>query len=250
MLTTAQLSDKTSVHAVSPDILVHPFSTSGYASSLTRFHRPYAETYAWDSSRGNVLFWDFGAEGAWRLHGTFGLKLGHICGWDFQSAEPLLYRAYSFRTAAPSGSQDWVGLEAQTELQPPQAAADWLGDSLKRIFSFGRLPANWDGYGGSPPDKITWSRAVSVAARLAKLHSATTQPSMEPPFVAPLSSGGILFEIRNGKRELHLSIYPSDRNHCEVLKILTTPSGDEIEEEAKVAEAGLDEVLSWIVTAG
>jgi hypothetical protein len=248
MVTTAQLPDKTSVHQVSPEMLAQPFSTSEYASSLSRFHRPWPETYAWDSSRGNVLF--FGAKGAWYLHGTFGLKLGRICGWGFQFAEPVVYKVYSFRTATPTGSRDWIALQAQTELQPPQIAAKWLEDSLKTIFSFRGLSANWDGYGGIPPDKTTRSRAVSVATRLARLDSATNIPSMDPPFIAPLSSGGVLFEIRNRSRELHLTIYPSDPEHCEVLRILTTPSGDEIEEEKTIPESDLDEVLHWIAAAG
>lgn len=240
-----------------------------------RYERQNAETHSLDTAEAGVVFlmstgWiedqnasDFAPRGleTWypsgvrltdeRIWGDCVIGSGPLRASvvDFRPGNEPVWESYFLQTAAPTGAQDWLTLDSGAETRP-RHNVDWLTTALKRIWSFQYLQAKWDGYQGRSVHTSTCFRAVAVTEILASLFSATDPSSAKPPFVAPLSSGGILFEVRNANRELHLAIERSDPEHYDVLKVSTTPSGDEIEEEATIHESNLYEVLSWIALAG
>lgn len=155
----------------------------------------------------------------------------------------IYWTAYPIDRTAYASGHTWTGL--QTE-QSRLAENEWLEPTTKRIAGFARLGSNWDGYGARQPHWGTCMRALSAAMKMAEISSMSSVSSSEPPYVAPLSSGGILFEIRNANRELNLAFEPGKKGVVEVLKTSTTPAQDEIEEEFEFEESRLAEVLTWV----
>lgn len=143
------------------------------------------------------------------------------------------------KTASTSRA-DWV-TEGEIDVKP---RAGWLDGMVQRISNFSQLGRNWDSYGGIPPDFATIGRAMAVAIKLNGLFAASPMRRGEV-FVAPLSSGGILFEIRGTNRELNLELDPKNADHFEALKLSEVSSGEKIEEEMFLSEQQLPEALAW-----
>lgn len=249
MYVLENVEDTVSTHPASTEVPLSLDPLNVYVSPFRRFYRPSPETHSLDTSVGSVFGIGLASAGRWQIQGSFGTKSGRVCTWNLSNPWPVSWGVYTVRTVAPSGAYDWVALQAENEVRP-HGVANWLSEALARISSFRQLQPKWDGYRGKPPDKLTCSRAVSVAASIAGFCSAAGLCFADPPFIAPLSSGGVLFEIRNRNRELQLGIEPSDPNHFDALKVITNPSGDEVEEEARIPESNLLEVLSWVLLPG
>ncbi|SRR6266446_1003542 len=122
------------------------------------------------------------------------------------------------------------------------AVSDWLDQMTARIRRFPKLQPDWDSYGGHTISQLTTTKALGVAT-----HLATALHWLSPikAFVSPTHSGGVLFEVRNGNRELLLEIIP-DKSEYELSQITVLQSGDEELNESKVNESHLPEVLNWI----
>jgi hypothetical protein len=121
----------------------------------------------------------------------------------------------------------------------------WFSPVSSRIKLFSSLRDKWDSYRAKAISPIAIGRALDVAKLLAETVSRHGVPLTEPPFAAPMSSGGVLFEIKNRDRELHIEIDPAGSDRYDIYRM----SGDEETEEDPINESGLPEVLSWIVDA-
>jgi len=122
------------------------------------------------------------------------------------------------------------------------AVSDWFDQMTARIRRFPKLQPDWDSYGGRTISQLTTTKALRVASHLAM---ALHWLSPIKAFVSPTHSGGVLFEVRNGNRELLLEIIP-DKSEYELSQITVLQSGDEELNESKVNESHLPEVLNWI----
>ncbi len=121
----------------------------------------------------------------------------------------------------------------------------WLQNVTARVTRFSHLHGNWDTYGGKPISRAAIAKAIGIATLFADRVSREGVSLPQPPFVAPMSSGGLLFEIRNGVRELHIEIEPGDSDRYQVCRIGSELSGGDLEET--VGKSGIPEVLSWIL---
>jgi hypothetical protein len=107
-----------------------------------------------------------------------------------------------FAVEDPSGSA--ISAEWQTSSREAAATAfsavdawpDSIGD---RLFQLLRLPVGWDGHGARPPSRTIVDYACYLLARL-------TRPGVPPPFVAPLSSGGLQLEWHRKGWDLEIEI--------------------------------------------
>jgi hypothetical protein len=214
-----------------------------YPKPMNKYLSLTPDTSTKDSMRSATLLVTLDSPGGWNISGTFDDKIGDLTGWARDRLNLIEFQTYKVSTVTPGGFT-WIPMQARSGLK---RRVLWLGETLSRIAMFGQLRAGWDGYGGKTVSDRVRSRAMTVALKLAQIASAAPMSSCETPFVGPLSSGGVLFEIRNRNRELHLSIAPSEIHSFEALKVSTVPSGDEVEEETRISEQNLPEALSWIV---
>ncbi|HET8923219.1 MAG TPA: hypothetical protein VFN26_09525 [Candidatus Acidoferrum sp.] len=127
---------------------------------------------------------------------------------------------------------------------PVTGAPDWFGQMTARILRFPKLQSGWDSYGGQTISQIAATRALGIASRLG-MTMALRGVSPNRAFVSPTHSGGVLFEVQNGSRELLLEINP-DKAEFEVSQITSLESGDEDINEVNISESHLPEVLNWI----
>jgi hypothetical protein len=123
---------------------------------------------------------------------------------------------------------------------------DWFEQMTARIRRLPALQSNWDTYGGRTISQSTATRALAVASQLA---TALLWLSPIKAFASPTHSGGVLFEVRNGNRELLLEIIPYESEY-ELSRITTLASGEEELNESNVNESHLPEVLNWIAGNG
>ncbi len=221
-----------------------PSSVSVRHLPIQRFFRTDPlDTRARYSAEGDAILLEFEFPDIWILSDV-GSKSTLPTSGIYSEARSYFRGPIETRTATPTGFS-WIPLQAETRIR---SNTDWFPNCVSRISGFVQLPKDWDGYGSAPPNRVACSRALDVAVAIAQTLSLADSVAQDP-FVAPLSSGGVLFEIRNGNRELHIEV-PPDSEFFEVLKVARTPSGDEVEEELHVNEAGLFEVLSWVSRAG
>ncbi len=122
------------------------------------------------------------------------------------------------------------------------ALSNWFEDMAARIQRLPKLRPDWDSYGSQTISQLTATRALGVATHLA---IALRWLSPIKAFASPTHSGGVLFEVRNGNRELLLEIIPG-KSEYELSQITSLESGDEEVHEAYVNESHLPEVLNWI----
>lgn len=187
--------------------------------------------------------------------------LGVVTG-DVMLIGPQVYQYLGLSTIAnePSGiigTFNWDTLLAEPAASPnsgapdsePRASVDesspWLDEVQRRINRYAKFISNWDSYGAKPISVHAVRKALRVSERLASMISRTGLPLTDPPFVAPTSVGGILFEIRNRGRELQIGIGPEDSDIYEVYRF--SESDREAGVEESLSESSLPEVLSWIV---
>ena len=121
----------------------------------------------------------------------------------------------------------------------------WLNDVSNKINGF-LLLKNWDSYRASPVVKETVSKALVVASQIASMEPASGRALQTKPLVGPMGSGGILFELRQGSRELQIEVFPGKTREYGVLEVSVDLSGVETEREFTVSESGIPEVLSWL----
>lgn len=148
-------------------------------------------------------------------------------------------------TAASSGcdTSDPVTVESTCIPDAPKKGkVEWLQGTMGRITRFMSLKRNWDSYGGAPISMLAIGRAFTIAMRLADVVAQSNVQLSSAPFVAPTSDGGVVFEIKNGPRELHITVSPTADSY-DVYRI-DDASGEESETPAKESE--LPEALSWI----
>jgi hypothetical protein len=175
------------------------------------------------------------------LETTYGGLLFHD---ESPSGKPyeLLY-ASSTQTAKVS-----LNTTAELNIRRPELASQpWWNDVLTKISGFSLLGQNWDSYRANRILPETMIKAYQVASQLAFAESAATVPMSASPHVAPLSSGGILFEIKNQNRELHVEVFPRQKLDFGVLQVSIDSHGNETEKELTVPQDKLLEVLTWIV---
>lgn len=126
----------------------------------------------------------------------------------------------------------------------------WLDDINSRIYRFSLLDGSWDSYRAKRISRDSIRRANRVAGLLAELVSREGLSLTESPFVAPMSSGGVLFEIKNGDRELQIEIDPTSPDRYEVYRMSSAPSAQAADGDGPVTDSQLRGVLSWIVQPG
>jgi len=94
----------------------------------------------------------------------------------------------------------------------------WLIKAKYDLNRVANLPENWDSY-GSP------SVAVELLSNAENFLDALNAEDIHPPFVAPVSGGGIQFEWQNKARELEIEFVQS--NVFGYLKIIDDEPIDE-----------------------
>lgn len=147
-------------------------------------------------------------------------------------------------TAIKEGVSMAASAIAVKPVTPVIGAPDWFGQMTARILRFPKLQSGWDSYGGQTISQIAATRALGIASRLA-ITMAVRGVSPNRAFVSPTHSGGVLFEVQNGSRELLLEINPGKAEY-EVSQITSLESGDEEVNEVNISESHLPEVLNWI----
>lgn len=73
-------------------------------------------------------------------------------------------------------------------------------DSFKTLFSYRQLPENWDSYGSLPPTDDAINSAEAILKRTFYMKA------LSPPYLRPLSGGGIQISWKATSRELDLAI--------------------------------------------
>jgi hypothetical protein len=122
----------------------------------------------------------------------------------------------------------------------------WLSEVVSKINSFSLLRKNWDSYRARPISRTAMAEAFNIASYLARAEESAHVRMADPPFVAPMSTGGILLELKNGSRQLHIEIDPSLTSMYQISRIWMDTSGREVEEDTTIHESDLPGVLSWI----
>lgn len=122
----------------------------------------------------------------------------------------------------------------------------WTTELSSRIRRFANLPRNWDSYQAKPISPLAVSRALATLAQLAATISEFGASLKDVPFIAPLSNGGIVFELKNGDRELTLEVPVDEKSDYEICKTSIDAQGNSIEEDRSISDSGLPEVFSWI----
>ena len=120
----------------------------------------------------------------------------------------------------------------------------WLAPISSRIELFYLLRDGWDSYQAKRISRKAIDRALHVAKVLADVQSQNGVQLREEPFVAPLSSGGILFEIKNEKKELHVEIDPLSLHQYSIYRSV---GNKELNDDTPVNDSELVDMLSWIV---
>lgn len=93
--------------------------------------------------------------------------------------------------ADPFTSADkYVSYGTSTSIsRPGDRISDQALFEISKLYSFLRLPANWDSYGAVPPSKAAVENAIHFTLRLA-------QKGQMPFFTAPSPDGDILVELK------------------------------------------------------
>lgn len=139
-----------------------------------------------------------------------------------------------------------IGTAHIPELLQEAEVAPWLDALTSRIFQFSALPQNWDSYGSKRISNEAIRKGVKIANLLSQIVSQTRVPLNSRPFVAPSNSGGVLFEVKAGNRQLHIDVPNGREQNYGVLRIWRDAGGNELERESDVRESELREVLTWI----
>lgn len=163
-----------------------------------------------------------------------------VVGNTFQGT-PQTHAETTNPTAPLFGDLDCVAPALSVTQHPPA----WLNGLVSRINGFSSMPKNWDTYGSKPIAKQAILKAVSVAKLLAETATGKGVILTRAPFAAPTSSGGVLFEIMNASRELHIEIEGEQLGLYRIFQ--ADAASEEAECEFSVDHSQLPEVLAWIV---
>ena len=122
----------------------------------------------------------------------------------------------------PSYTQSWPQLKTNPTYEADQivSAIDpkWLAKAKYDLDRIMKLPDNWDSYGSPSIPEVLYKNAENFLISL-------EAEDIEPPFVAPVSGGGIQFEWQNMDRELEIEFVQS--NVFGYLKIIDDEPVDE-----------------------
>lgn len=132
----------------------------------------------------------------------------------FEAADADDARWKHVAVLARSASAEVRGIQEVLELEPTEEqfpiAAEPLSESAQRLeptfeklMALAVLPARWDGYDAKPIPASVISAVRSFLAGVSK-KLALAGIELEPPFVAPLSSGAVQLEWEVGARFLEL----------------------------------------------
>ncbi|MGB2806225.1 MAG: hypothetical protein WBC22_00675 [Sedimentisphaerales bacterium] len=121
-----------------------------------------------------------------------------------------------------SDIQSWTQLKTNPTYESDQlvSAIDpkWLAKAKYDLDRIMKLPDNWDSYGSPSIPEVLYKNAKDFLISL-------EVEDIEPPFVVPVSGGGIQFEWQNMARELEIEFVQS--NVFGYLKIIDDEPVDE-----------------------
>jgi len=114
----------------------------------------------------------------------------------------------------------------------------WLAKAKYDLDRIMALPENWDSYGSPSIPEVLYKNAENFLRSL-------EVEDIEPPFIAPVSGGGIQFEWQNKTRELEIEFVQS--NVFGYLKII----GDEPVDEGQFSLQDYNSarlLIKWLKT--
>lgn len=116
---------------------------------------------------------------------------------------------------------------------------EWEVPVLTRILELERLRENWDGYGTAAVDRKTASRALRLVCQIA----AMGVEDLPPPFVGPVTGGGIILEWTVASRQLSIAVLPDGK-----IEYLKWEAGEPFEEEELSPRSigRVRELVSWL----
>lgn len=121
-------------------------------------------------------------------------------------------------------------------INPIPLRPTWIVDSIGRVVELGKLKPNWDTYKSPPPT----SKAVGTAVSLLEAMSQwSTFGVKSMPRVAPVSGGGINFEMERDGKEIEIAIFPEGNLNVFV-------DSREHEQELSLPVPNL-QLLTWLV---
>jgi hypothetical protein len=88
-------------------------------------------------------------------------------------------------------------------LYPGSAASPWLSLAAERLSGLLALDKGWDSYGAAPVDEAT-------AGLVLLLLDVIMSGEVAPPFIAPLSDGGLQVEWATKQRDVGFIVKPDD----------------------------------------
>jgi hypothetical protein len=91
-------------------------------------------------------------------------------------------------------------------LYPGSAASRWLSLAAERLGVLLALDKGWDSYGAAPVDEATAGRVLSLLDAIMSGMSG----EVAPPFIAPLSDGGLQVEWATKQRDVGFIVKPDD----------------------------------------
>jgi hypothetical protein len=147
---------------------------------------------------------------------------------------------YSIESKAPANIT-WV----ESKPQPPTwADKEKYTEAFEKIGQFANMEANWDSYGAKAISKDCISKTIDILNRIIELRE-DEGIYILPPFIAPLSDGGIQLEWERESRYLEISISYDSTINCFVMD---DTSEGEISIEGSIKSFGsLKRLISWFI---
>jgi hypothetical protein len=141
----------------------------------------------------------------------------------------------------PPANITWV----ESKPQPPTwADKENYTEAFEKIGQFSNMEANWDSYGAKAISKDCISKSIDILNRIIELRE-DEGIYILPPFIAPLSDGGIQLEWERESRYLEISISYDSSINC--FAIDDTSEG-EISIEGSLKSLGsLKRLISWFI---
>lgn len=138
----------------------------------------------------------------------------------------------------------WINCSETPQLQ--WANEERYDQVFQRIGQFAKLPNDWDSYGGIVIDERCIDRALEILKYLILLNDRFNF-EVPPPFVAPLSTGGIQIEWEEGDRYLEIGLVPQFLE-IEYFASDRIPAGGLSLEGSIKSVSSLKDLLVWFVT--
>lgn len=96
-----------------------------------------------------------------------------------------------------------------------------MATPFEQLDAMHQVPANWDGYGGTPPLPAAIREAVVFLHLLS-----TAFPEMAEPYVTPTPDGGVLFAWDKGVHSLEVHFDPAPTGIEVAFVYLNTATND------------------------